>query len=150
MASTSQKIKFSVKDYFSKCDQIRRKLQIWSHLLKQSFMENFAFYVVWRPDPNREFLASKRKLLYYVCTVNPLCTCFPAQVRQTAIFLALHGISFKVKRNSSSRFRLQSRSVILAHITMKRFQNQYKLSLKNSKLANGNVEIICSIEINSL
>ena len=25
---------FSVKDFFSKCDQIRRKLQIWSHLFK--------------------------------------------------------------------------------------------------------------------
>ena len=30
-----QKIKFSVKDFFSKCDQIRRKLLIWSHLLKK-------------------------------------------------------------------------------------------------------------------
>ena len=26
-----------------KCDQIRRKLQIWSHLLKKSLMENFIF-----------------------------------------------------------------------------------------------------------
>ena len=30
-----QKIKFSVKDFFSKCEQIRRKLLIWSHLLKK-------------------------------------------------------------------------------------------------------------------
>ena len=28
---TEQKMKFSVKDFFSKSDQIRRKLQIWSH-----------------------------------------------------------------------------------------------------------------------
>ena len=34
------KIKFSVKDFFSKCDQICRKLRIWSHLLKKSLMEN--------------------------------------------------------------------------------------------------------------
>ena len=27
---TAQKMKFSVKDFFSKSDQIRRKLQIWS------------------------------------------------------------------------------------------------------------------------
>ena len=27
------------KDFFSKCDQIRRKLQIWSDLLKKSLME---------------------------------------------------------------------------------------------------------------
>ena len=30
---TIQKKKFSIKDLFSKCDQIRRKLRIWSHLL---------------------------------------------------------------------------------------------------------------------
>ena len=29
---TAQKMKFSIKDFFSKCGQIRRKLQIWSHL----------------------------------------------------------------------------------------------------------------------
>ena len=41
-----QKIKFSIKDFFSKCDQIRRKLRIWSHLLKKSLMENFIFCAV--------------------------------------------------------------------------------------------------------
>ena len=34
--STAQKMKFSIKDFFSKCDQIRRKLRMWSHLLKKS------------------------------------------------------------------------------------------------------------------
>ena len=38
--------KFFIKDLFSKCDQIRRKLRIWSHLLKKSFMKNFFFCVV--------------------------------------------------------------------------------------------------------
>ena len=32
---TVQKMKFSVKDFFSKCEQIRRKLRICSHLLKK-------------------------------------------------------------------------------------------------------------------
>ena len=36
-------MKFSIKDFFSKCDQIRSFLRIWSHLLKKSFMENFIF-----------------------------------------------------------------------------------------------------------
>ena len=36
-------MKFSGKDFFSKCDQIRSFLQIWSHLLKKSLMENFIF-----------------------------------------------------------------------------------------------------------
>ena len=36
----AQKMKFFIKDFFSKCDQICRKLRIWSHLLKKSLMEN--------------------------------------------------------------------------------------------------------------
>ena len=39
-------MKFSIKDFFSKCDQIRRKLRNGSHLLKKSFMENFIFCAV--------------------------------------------------------------------------------------------------------
>ena len=34
-------MKFSIKDFFSKFDQIRRKLRIWSDLLKKLLMENF-------------------------------------------------------------------------------------------------------------
>ena len=37
---TAQKMKFSFNDFFSKRDQICRKLRIWSHLLKKSLMEN--------------------------------------------------------------------------------------------------------------
>ena len=56
---TEQKMKFSIKGFFSKCDQIQvtfteeifngklhflcRKLRIWSLLLKKSLMENFTF-----------------------------------------------------------------------------------------------------------
>ena len=43
---TAQKMKFSIKDFSSKCDQIRRKLWIWSHLLEKSLMENFIFRAV--------------------------------------------------------------------------------------------------------
>ena len=39
----AQKMKFSIKDFFSKCDQIRSFLRIWSHLLKKSLTENFLF-----------------------------------------------------------------------------------------------------------
>ena len=38
-------MKFSIKDFFSKCDQIRRNLRIWSHLLKKFLIENFNFFV---------------------------------------------------------------------------------------------------------
>ena len=44
---TSQKLKFSIEDFFSKCDQIRRKLRIWSHLMKKFIMENFIFYAMY-------------------------------------------------------------------------------------------------------
>ena len=46
-ASTAQKMKLSIKDSFSKCDQIRRILRIWSHLLRKSLMENFIFCAVY-------------------------------------------------------------------------------------------------------
>ena len=43
---TAQKMKFPIKDFFSKCDQIRSFLRIWSHLLNKSLMENFIFCAV--------------------------------------------------------------------------------------------------------
>ena len=39
----TQKIKFSIKDFFSKCDQFQKKIRVWSHLLKKFLMENFIF-----------------------------------------------------------------------------------------------------------
>ena len=43
---SAQKMKFSIKDLFSKCDQIRNFLWIWSHLMKKSLIENFIFSAV--------------------------------------------------------------------------------------------------------
>ena len=37
---------FSVKDLFIKCEHIRRKLRIYSHLLNKSLTEIFIFCVV--------------------------------------------------------------------------------------------------------
>ena len=45
---TAQKMKFSIKDSFSKCDQIRSFLRIWSHLRKKYLMENLIFCAVRR------------------------------------------------------------------------------------------------------
>ena len=42
--NTAQKMKLSIKDFFSKCDQIRSFLRIWYHLLKKILMENFIFF----------------------------------------------------------------------------------------------------------
>ena len=49
---TAQKKKFSIKKFFCKCDQVRRKLRIWSHLLKKSLMENFIFFAVYLHSNN--------------------------------------------------------------------------------------------------
>ena len=37
---------FSIKDFFSKCNQILSFLRIWSRLLKKSLIENFIFCAV--------------------------------------------------------------------------------------------------------
>ena len=43
--TTAQKVKFSIKDFFSKYDQIWSFLRIWSHLLETFFAQWNAFYV---------------------------------------------------------------------------------------------------------
>ena len=45
-------MKFSIKDFFSKCDQIHSFLRIWSHLLKTSLIENFIFFAVIAIEPH--------------------------------------------------------------------------------------------------
>ena len=50
LGSTAQKMKFSIKDFFRKCDQICKKLRIWSHLLNKFLMENFIFCAVKRTN----------------------------------------------------------------------------------------------------
>ena len=42
----AQKLKFSIKDFFSKCNQIRRRLGIWSHLPKKSLINKFILWAV--------------------------------------------------------------------------------------------------------
>ena len=46
ISHTAQTMKFSTKDFSSKCDQIRNFLWIRSHLLKKSLMWNFIFCAV--------------------------------------------------------------------------------------------------------
>ena len=59
--NTAQKMKFTIKNFFSKCHQIRRFLRIWSHLLKKSFMENFIFSAVKDINPVSGKQALKKK-----------------------------------------------------------------------------------------
>ena len=69
---TTQKMKFSVKDFFSKYDQTRSFLRIWSYLLKKSLMENLTFCAVGAPSCYLELLD---KLQKRICrTVVPSLT----------------------------------------------------------------------------
>ena len=63
-------MEFSIKDFFSKCDQIRRKLWIWSHLLKKFLMENFIFCAIFKMKDSsvQTKKVSVRKLAFmYLC-----------------------------------------------------------------------------------
>ena len=44
--SAAKKVKFSATAFFSKSEENHRTLQICSHMLKKSLMENFNFCVV--------------------------------------------------------------------------------------------------------
>ena len=68
---TAQKTKFSIKDFFSKCDQISR-LRIWSHLLKKSLIENFIFWAVNRVSHERLRIPLCRNFWLFGNSVNIL------------------------------------------------------------------------------
>ena len=65
---TAQKMKFSIKDFFSKCEQIRSFMRIWSHLLKKSLMENFIFvqciFNTYSLNNNNQDISIGLKILY--------------------------------------------------------------------------------------
>ena len=69
---TEQKMKFFIKDFSSKCDQIRRKLWIWSHFLKKSLKENFIFCAVLFLLPTTILLIIVSSL--HCCFYQPLVT----------------------------------------------------------------------------
>ena len=46
---SAQKMKLSIKYFFSKCNHIRSFLRIWSHLLKKILIENLIFCAARQP-----------------------------------------------------------------------------------------------------
>ena len=58
-----KKMKFSMKDFFSKCYQIRSFLRTWSYLQKNSLTENFIFCAMNIPVNG---VLIKEKALYFV------------------------------------------------------------------------------------
>ena len=65
MDHTAQKIKFSIKDFLSKRDQIRSLLRL--HLLKKSLMGNFIFCIV---SVSKDLFAVLSIAVRFVCIKN--------------------------------------------------------------------------------
>ena len=59
---TVQKMKFSIKNFLSKCNQICSFLRIWSRLLKRSSMKNF-FVQCWFNRIDRKAVTFKKILV---------------------------------------------------------------------------------------
>ena len=83
--------KFSIKDFFSKCDQIRSKLRIWSHLMKKFLMENFIFCVVYRKTARYFFLVIQR------------FSCITQHIKEHSTFLKSNNLRYKKKLSNFSR-----------------------------------------------
>ena len=95
--NVAQKMKFSIKDFFSECDEICRKLRILSHLLKKSLMGNFIFsvvkhvvaknksYVCWPVEPAINFIIFWNFSIFCQIFLSP-------QVKRCAIITYKHGI----------------------------------------------------------
>ena len=66
--NTAQKLKFFIKDFLSKCDQIRSILRIWSHLLKKSLTDNFIFYATHKENRRLKIeVATKMDDCFAIC-----------------------------------------------------------------------------------
>ena len=106
---TGQRMKFSIEDFFSKCDQIHSLLRIWSHLLKKSLMENFIFCaVVFRHILRSEDLNGKRqndkiskvKIGSRLCVNHDLTICFyptdtlPNKLKVHKVFILRPGLMY--------------------------------------------------------
>ena len=70
----ARKMKFSIKDFFSKCDQIRSFLRIWSHLLKKSLMENFILCAMSISSMIPLSMISCGNHFFYCSIFSSLCT----------------------------------------------------------------------------
>ena len=58
--------KFSIRDFFCICDQIRSFLRIWSDLLKKSLMENFIFCAVLVTNIRKKIFSCMK----YICVIS--------------------------------------------------------------------------------
>ena len=86
----AQKMKFSIKDFFSKYDQTRSFQRIWSHLLKKSFVENFfvqCFYPIHNVYFNDVQISRSIHLSSSLWGISLRCDLFRKRIDQTNFLL---------------------------------------------------------------
>ena len=102
------KMKFSIKDFFSKCEQINIFLRIWSHLLNKSLMENFIFCAVLEPLPIK---IRKKELAISVKKVEQILFYF--------IFLFIYSfISFFLQNKIHKKTKTNTEYLIKIHMVL--------------------------------
>ena len=85
-------MKFSVKDFFSKCDQLSDFLRVWSHLLKKATIKNFIFCVLLSlksplsllalasESKNRCHAEKKHQFIEGKCRIDKYESCYSAEL----------------------------------------------------------------------
>ena len=105
---TAQKMKFSITDFFSKCDQICSFLWIWSHLLKKSLMENFIFCAVYSsPDSNHFTICRKFNNSFHAAIVSSIFCDFYLISNVSPL---ISDVSKNISRKTLSRLLLLGRA----------------------------------------
>ena len=101
-----QKMKFSVKDFFGKCDQIRSFIRNWWHLLKKSLKESLCFLQCQRHSFKHlfcKFFKHSRKICLRDFFQKKFC--WPVtQVKRTSIGSIL--VIYEILQNTSARLIL--------------------------------------------
>ena len=90
-------MKFSMKHFFSKCDQIRSKLRIWSHLPKKCLMENFIFYAVFATTMSMRFFVFMGRHLYKLYIFRGCSNLLHTMIVSTSQLLS-HGAACNIEK----------------------------------------------------
>ena len=96
--NTAQKMKLFIKDFFSKSDQICKKLQIWSQLLKKFSMETSFFVQCKMHAKEQEIVALHRRYVEYLTNKDKNNNkTLQRALKQQTISISLCGDSIVIK-----------------------------------------------------
>ena len=105
--NTAQNKKFFITDFFSKCDEIRKKLRIWSHILKISVMKTsfFVQWNIWQFTYNSETKIHKWTVSIVnssVCLSNRFWSIFPANFEKKSYNIVFFVKNFTLHISATS------------------------------------------------